>query len=222
MMLTPGPGEKLRAEVYDCNQCAGQPGFVPGQNGRLYKFPPVIGRQENAEILFIGINPRKDDGNANLHEWAISMPEAFTKLAQNRDQNDQTYIAIGAQEKHYHCHMIVLEGVYAPGIRFEDKAAVTEVYHCANARGVALLNDGCSPCAQNYLARVLDIVQPKVVVAVGSRVRDQLKEFFSDIIKVRVVKMTHPRQLAQKSVGIKKAVLRPAIAEIKGILKLQD
>src|SRR5690606_12962134 len=123
--------------------------------------------QGKADLLFVGINPRRSDTNLDLHDWLMKSPENFERLANNTTARGERYVAINGKEEHYHCHMIVVEGVFGPGTIFETKAAVTELYLCANESGSALLKKGRSPCASQYLSRCVKIVQPSVVVAVG-------------------------------------------------------
>ena len=49
---------------------------------------------------------------------------------------------------------------------FEEKAAVTELLLCASANEPSSFRFRKSPCAERYLARTLEIVQPHVVIAV--------------------------------------------------------
>ena len=212
--------EQLRAGVYDCKQCASLTGFVAHQQTeRLYKFPPIIGKRENAEILFIGINPRRSKTNLPLHNWLMESLGHFAKLAANRLGDGKPYIAADGEEEHYHCHMIVLEGVYSPGIRFEEKAAVTEMYHCVNGRGAELLNDGKSPCAERYLARVIQIVKPKVVIAIGAGVRKHLEQHFPQEIGVPIVAMEHPSGLFGKSPDEKRCRMQSTIDGVRRVLQ---
>ena len=61
--------EKLLTEVFGCERCADLGAFTRSpDNGRFYKFPPTIGACGEAELLFIGINPRQDERNLNLHK----------------------------------------------------------------------------------------------------------------------------------------------------------
>jgi hypothetical protein len=108
--------DHLRGAVFGCEHCASLGAFARSpSNGRFYKFPPVLGAQGEAELLFVGINPRRDEKNQELHDWLMSSPKAFADLAQNRDQLHRPYVAPNAKEKHYDCHMFVVEGVIQGG-----------------------------------------------------------------------------------------------------------
>jgi uracil-DNA glycosylase len=211
--------DQLREEIFGCEHCASMGAFArsPG-NGRFYKFPPIIGAQGEAELLFVGINPRRDERNQELHDWVMSSQEAFANFAENRDQLRRSYIASDAKEKHYHCHMFVVEGVFRAGTTFEEKAAVTELFLCANESGSALLELGKSPCARHYLRRVLGIVKPIVVIAVGSGVQRHLHKHFCDDIRVPIVFMDHPRQLSGMSQRDRNRRLQETIDRVRDIL----
>ena len=151
-------------EVYSCTHCS-SPQFEPFKAaGRPYRFPPVIGATGPAPLLFIGINPRVSDSNRALHNTIMRDPAAFRELAQNSFQN-QPYIGPLCPERHYRVHATIARHVF-PDKTFEAVAAVTELFLCASSSSVGLpfVN---SPCAEKYLKRVLAMVQPKVVFAVG-------------------------------------------------------
>lgn len=185
--------EVLRDEVHDCVRCTGIPEFErPAADRPFYKFPPTIGSQGPAPLLFIGINPRRTDNNRDLHDQLMSEPAAFSTLALNRLQNGRPYIALGARERHYQAHMQVVEEVFGRGVPFESKAAVTELFLCASPGTPAALAHSKSPCAERYLGRVLDLVRPKVVIAVGSMVFRHLNSHFEQLVHNRLVRMPHP------------------------------
>jgi uracil-DNA glycosylase len=212
--------DQLRDEVFGCEHCAGLGTFKRSpDNGRFYKFPAIIGAPGEAVLLFIGINPRQDERNLDLHNWLMASQENFKQLAQNRDRYRRPYIAPRAMERHYHCHMIVIEGVFGIGTPFEAKAAVTEIYLCANESGSALLDARRSPCAERYLGRVVEIVKPQVVVAVGKGVHQHLSDYFSDAIKAPAVRMIHPKELREMCLTQKVEKLQPTIEEIRTILQ---
>ena len=126
---------------------------------------------------------------------------AFAHLASNRISN-KPYIHESSEE-HYHDHLQIIYGVYREASPFESRAAVTELFVCASRTSESLPNPE-SPCAERFLPRVLTIVQPKVIVAVGSRVMDYFKiksidgldgdEIISRIdgYDYRIVRMPHP------------------------------
>lgn len=212
--------DQLRAEVFDCAHCAGLGVFTRSStNARFYKFPPIIGAQREADLLFIGINPRRSKSNLRLHDWILESPEAFTTLANNRLSAGDPYIAIRGEEEHYHCHMIVIEGVFGAGTPFDERAAVTELMYCASTNEPTVLSRVESPCAKLYLSRVMEIVKPKVVIAVGSGVRRHLQQHFTVAIRVPIVRMEHPRQLKGKSLDAKVTKLQETIDEVRRLLR---
>lgn len=210
---------KLRDEVFECEHCAGLNTFTRSpNNSRFYKFPPIIGSSGEADILFIGINPRRSKSNFNLHDWLMASPEAFAKLSANQAKDGNPYIALDGREEHYHCHMIVIKGVFGQGTKFEAKAAVTELMLCASTNEPAVLSQMKSPCAALYLNRVIRTVNPQVVIAVGSGVLRHLQTHFHDAIHVPIVKMEHPRQLNGMDYFRKVEKLEPTIASVRQIL----
>ena len=213
--------DQLRADAFDCVHCAALGAFARSPvNARFYKFPPMIGAQRDVDLLFIGINPRRSKSNLRLHDWLVESPWAFATLANNRLSKGDPYIAISGEEEHYHCHMIVVEGVFGMGTLFETKAAATELMFCASTNEPALLSHMKSPCAGLYLSRVMKVAKPKVVIAVGSGVRRHLQQHFQDVVPVPVVRMEHPRQLKGKSLQEKTTVLRATIDEVHLKLRL--
>lgn len=192
--------DNLREEVFGCERCADVAAFSrPSNQGPFFKFPPIIGSQGEVDILFIGINPRRSKSNLDLHEWLMESPGAFAQLAKNVQKDGQRYVAVDGEEEHYHCHMIVVEGVFGVTTAFESKAAVTELLYCASSSEPTILSQMKSPCAGIYLKRVIQIVKPKVVIAVGAGVRRHLQKYFKDKIPVPIVQMEHPGPLFGKS-----------------------
>jgi hypothetical protein len=112
----------------------------------------------------------------------------------------------------------VIEGVFGAGVVFEAKAAVTEMYLCANESGSALLELGKSPCAERYLRHVAGIVKPRVVIAVGVKVHNHLDLYFKEVIKSPIVQMQHPRHLCQLTNSGKQQRLQPTINRVREIL----
>lgn len=210
---------KFLTEVFNCEYCQGVKAFARSPaNGRFYKFPPIIGKQHDADVLFIGINPRRTKSNDELHDWLMESPDNFAKLASNKLEGGEPYISPEGEEEHYHCHMIVIENVFGEGTKFEDVAAVTELMHCASPNEPTILSRQKSPCAGLYLQRVMDIVKPRVVIAVGSGVRRQLIKYFGDFVGASPVPMDHPRFLAGKSRDEKLAAMRPTIEAVRKAL----
>lgn len=162
----------------------------------------MIGATHPADILFVGINPRYSSSNHNLHDTLMTSKQAFKDLASNRI-NDAPYIHPFSDEPHYHDHLEIIRRVYDDARAFESCAAVTELFLCATETSGELPFPE-NPCAELFLPKVLNIIQPKVIVAVGSRVLNYfktkpIKHRSSDEIVVSladhdfpVVKMPHP------------------------------
>lgn len=168
------PYSSLLSRVYGCQACPSRFRFThtpPG--GPYFKFPPTIGAQEKADLLFVGINPRLN-GNVPLFERLMSNREAFDELARNMDRG-RAYIRAQGGEPHYEIHMKIVEGIYGTGAKFEDHAAVTELYFCASADANWLPEEG-SDCADEYFGEVLAQVQPKVIICLGERVLGYMQE----------------------------------------------
>jgi uracil-DNA glycosylase len=211
-------------KVFGCEECSDIVDFRrPPHGGPFYKFPPIIGAQGRAPLLFIGINPRRTDTNRDLHEWLMRSSENFERLAaKNRDEKDETYIAPAGPEPHYHCHAIVVEGVFGNGTLFESKAAVTELFLCASKSAPMTydrLKSEKSPCADRYLSKVMELVQPEVIISVGGTVKGHLSQFFTKPINVPVVFMKHPAGLYRMSQSEKVLELQPTINAIKEVCK---
>lgn len=159
---------QLLRDAYVCKTCDAKFGFQVSPNGSYFKFPPFIGAQSKADLLFVGINPRRSASNRPLHDTLMTSEQSFIDLAANR-RKGLPYIHTSSPEPHYHDHLAIIRGVYEQDRPFETCAAVTEVFHCATKDSTDL-PDPDSPCADKFLPLVLEIVQPKAVIAVGSRV----------------------------------------------------
>jgi hypothetical protein len=59
---------QLLHDSYSCSRCPEMFGFSISPNGGYFKFPPIIGATGKADILFVGINPRRSDTNLHLHQ----------------------------------------------------------------------------------------------------------------------------------------------------------
>src|SRR5215213_8653406 len=126
------PQRELLRDVYQCVQCPEHYGFTrPEPDKPYFKFPPTIGAEDQADLLFVGINPRKTY-NSELFQRLMSDEDAFLSLARNRD-GQQAYIIRGGKERHYYHHMAIVEALYGKDAKFEDHAAVTELFLCATA-----------------------------------------------------------------------------------------
>jgi uracil-DNA glycosylase len=164
---------QLLRDAYFCKLCPTKFGFRFSPIGSYFKFPPMIGATHPADILFVGINPRRSSSNHSLHNTLMTSKEAFKNLASNRI-NDKPYIHPSSDEPHYHDHLEIIRRVYGDARSFESCAAVTELFLCATAKSDKLPYPD-SQCADHFLPLVLDIVQPKAMVAVGSRVMRYFK-----------------------------------------------
>jgi uracil-DNA glycosylase len=212
---------KFLNDVYRCHLCPEIFGFrsPAGQNQPYYKFPPLIGASSHAKILFVGINPRVSNTNRKLHDRLIESEESFSKLAQNRLDDGTPYISLNAEEEHYHSHMLIVEGVFGSQCEFEKEAAVTELYLCASESAPRKTLEVKSVCAEQHLKTSLNIINPKVIIAVGTTVRNHLRQHFNELIKsVPVVKMVHPRFLFGLSLAEKKRRLQPTINTARRIV----
>jgi uracil-DNA glycosylase len=213
----------LLRTVYDCQSCPEVFGVSrPGTGRPYFKFPPMIGVVGRAELLFVGINPRRAGReNLVLHDRLMADVSAFEALARNRD-GQRTYIAWDGRERHYQMHVQVVWAVFGPGARFEDHTAVTELFFCASA-GSAHLPQVESPCAAKYFETVLRLVAPRVVVCVGARVFDYFRERYGRAggpirlgcgqAAADVVQVPHPN--ARMSGAEREQEMGAAVAEIR-------
>ena len=115
---------------------------------------------------------------------------------------------------HYLPHMQIARNIY-PQRRFEDIAAVTELFFCASESAGRLPIDH-SPCAAKYFERVLSVIQPSVVFAVGRRVEGHMMRRFGckngakfarwgDEGQAMVIGMPHPNAYGEKLSGWSRA-----------------
>jgi uracil-DNA glycosylase len=161
--------EDLIADVFACTHCEGTGlPFTRASDGKFYRFPPIIGATGTAPLLFVGINPRISESNRDLHEYLVHNPDAFRDLSVNRIK-DVPYIP--NLEGHYRVHAQVAATLF-PGTRFEEIAAVTELHFCTSAATKGLLES--RRCTDRYFARVLQLITPTVVFAIGKHVADRL------------------------------------------------
>jgi hypothetical protein len=93
--------------------------------------------------------------------------KAFENLAQNWDRGNR-YIAPGCEEKHYRRHMAVVQSLFGKDAKFEEHAAVTELFFCASPSSRNLPIEE-SPCADIYFERVFLKVRPILVLCVWPR-----------------------------------------------------
>jgi hypothetical protein len=172
-----------RLANFDCDHCADKGFGFQRQptTRRLYKFPSSIGADGAAPLLFAGINPRKSDSNAELHDLITSDLNAFDQLSRNR-LFGEAYIATNGREKHYRVHArIATAASESNGAPFENVAACTEAFLCATEDATpaiaACLRNGAGPCVERHFWNTIRRVQPKVVIAVGTLVCDFLSRY---------------------------------------------
>jgi uracil-DNA glycosylase len=163
----------LLKEAYFCRRCPEKFGFSISPNGGYFKFPPIIGANGPADILFVGINPRRSHSNQVLHDNLMASKRAFANLASNKI-DVRPYIDPNGAERHYRAHLEVICRVFGEARKFDSCAAVTELFLCASVKSDALPPIESS-CADKFLPLVLDVVQPKAIVAVGTRVMNYFK-----------------------------------------------
>jgi hypothetical protein len=202
----------LFEEVHACDRCSSARfGFTRlAEDHGYFKFPPTIGAIGEAPLLFMGINPRIDDGNRGLYTDAMASSATFSMLASNRVPRKGVsagkYIRSSGGEGHYRLHTRLVEAAFWPGAQFEDHAAVTELFYCATKDSTGVQRavvEGNFQCAALYFARVLAQVKPLVVVAVGvppaKYLRTQRIDGTDDCYRIRVgsheawvVELPHP------------------------------
>jgi hypothetical protein len=168
--------QALLDEVYTCARCDARTfGFeLAGAGAGYYKFPATIGATAEAPVLFVGINPRRSESNARLHQDVMRSAAAFQTLASNRipdarGRPTRRYIDRHGPERHYDLHVDIVEAAFGGVARFEDHAAVTELLLCASASSPPV-DLTTSPCAKAFLARAVHQVRPEVIVGVGAAV----------------------------------------------------
>lgn len=208
--------EAFLKEVFHCRHCESLriPFVVCQTAGRAFRFPPTIGAIENAPLLFVGINPRITDSNRYLHEDLMrDDSSSFQELARNRFHSHPYIGAQGHQqggthkERHYSVHVRITRQLF-PSRPFESVAAVTELFFCSSvsSRGLPIQD---SPCAAKYFERVLALIRPRVVFAVGRAVEDYLvKRYNSEngntVVKwgnnnqARMIAIPHPNSRGEK------------------------
>jgi hypothetical protein len=72
---------KLVDKVFACRICPKSYGFSSRtSDGPYFKFPPIIGKTHDAELLFVGINPRISRSNRSLHHDLMRDKSNFLKI----------------------------------------------------------------------------------------------------------------------------------------------
>jgi uracil-DNA glycosylase len=163
----------LSEEVRSCTHCTSLrlPFVASDDTGRAFHFPPVIGATGTAPLLFVGINPRISDSNREFHRALMRDSSMFVELARNVYQG-RAYIGPRSSERHYSAHLRIARRIY-PDQPFEAIAAVTELFFCASTSSSGLPLEH-SPCADKYFERVLAIVQPQILLAIGRPIQRYL------------------------------------------------
>lgn len=213
----------LRRDVWTCTRCK-ESCFVRLEDGSGFKFPPTIGATGEAILLFVGINPRISATNSALHERIMEDFGAFEELSANRVEG-LPYVRRGG-ETHYRAHLDVVESLF-PGRRFEEVAAVTELYLCASEKAPRL-PEGVSPCVARFWLRTLDQVRPLVIVAVGRTVEDYLRrgrephDFTVPHGKNLIPLVTIPHPNARLERGERARQMERAVGEIREILEIEQ
>jgi uracil-DNA glycosylase len=194
---------ELLEQVFACRRCDEAWGFSSRTpSAGYFKFPPLIGKGRDAQLLFVGINPRISDSNRWLHEHLMRTKANFLSLSANIVRS-RSYIGFKGQESHYRFHVQFVNEAVGGDLPFEQVAAVTEIFFCATRDSRNLPNPG-SPCADLYFGEIVRQTNPVVIVSVGARVMsyfttrqheyrtgDQLFLKFDDR-SVPVVRMPHP------------------------------
>ena len=201
--------------VNACQICPS--GFSRSPSGKYYRFPPLIGATSHAKILFVGINPRISESNQQLHDRLIDSEESFRSLASNRLDDGTPYISLEAAERHYHSHMLIVHGAFGTECAFESAAAVTELFLCASPSSPTL--ETKSICAEKYLQTSINIINPRVIIAVGATVRKHLKRHFGGLLTMPLVEMEHPRFHFDLPLPEKRRRLQPTIDAVKTFVR---
>lgn len=217
--------QALRLQAFGCDACASLGlGFErPGPGEPFFKFPPTIGAEGPAPILFVGLNPRRSSTNLHLHDRLMMDPAAFEELAANR-VDGRPYVAVDGAERHYRLHARMVAALF-PGRPFEEVAAVTELFLCAT-EGSEEVRRGERRCAERYLRRVVQLVQPSVIVAVGRDVEQHLRPRFGPRtgpfravpggVRVFVVPVRHPNAWGDRGATDEEAL--SAVAKELGLV----
>ncbi len=142
--------KQLLMEAFSCSRCSPSYGFTrPGDAQPYFKFPPTIGATGKADLLFVGMNPRLSHGNKPLFAEIMADEKAFEDLAENQ-VGGESYISNYGKESHYHHHASIVEALFGLGAKFEEHAAVTELFLCATP-DAGHLPKGDHPCADLFL-----------------------------------------------------------------------
>jgi hypothetical protein len=135
---------------------------------RYAKFPAIIGGLRRVEILFVGINPKITERNRRIYPKLTVDERTFAEFSRNQFQGGP-YVVLNGQEPHYNLHCRIVGSIFKNS-RFEDRAAVTELFLCAT-KDASTFPAGQSRCADTYFETVVRAVEPEVIVMLGRKVR---------------------------------------------------
>jgi uracil-DNA glycosylase len=159
---------QLLDKAFACRLCPKSYGFSSRTADEpFFKFPPIIGKTHDANLLFVGINPRISNSNRSDHDFWMRDKPNFRSLSENKLRG-QFYIE---QEPHYRFHIRLVKILFGEYCKFENVAAVTEIFLCATKDSNGLPSPE-SPCADIYFGDTVGLTNPKVIVAVGGRVME--------------------------------------------------
>ena len=232
------PGCTLCADVFQCKACQNQQyGFTPTNQAvpPSFRFPALIGctakdfEPMQKDILFVGINPRCSRSNQALHNSLVSSFADFVGLARNQypaglPGGFKKYIAPNGPEPHYYPHVKIVEKLFGQGVPFEDHAAVTELFLCASgtSQGVnASVYQRQSACADQFLKRVLALIKPKAIVAIGAAVKGYFAAPPAGGNGIPVIAIPHPGDYWHYTDAQHAQALEESVEKLSGILKGQ-
>jgi hypothetical protein len=109
---------------------------------------------------------------------------SFSVLSRNKIEGRE-YIGTSGLERHYDTHVAIANAAF-PGTRFDEVAAVTELFLCATSSGAGLPFES-SPCASRYLDRTIAEVQPTVIVTMGKLVFSYFQSVYGAGMDVSVI-----------------------------------
>ena len=157
---------RLVDKVFSCRLCPNAYGFSSRtKDGPYFKLPPIIGKLNNAELLFVGTNSRITESNRADHKIWMRSKSNFRDLSSNKFRGNP-YIE---REHRYRSHVKLVKMLFGENCQFGNIAAATEIFLCAT-KDSGGLPDPESPCADLFLENVVQLTKPKIIVAVGQRV----------------------------------------------------
>jgi hypothetical protein len=163
--------------------------FEEGGRARVDEKRSTIGATGTATLLFVGVNPYRDDRNRQLYPEAMASCDAFNTLASNHEPHpgstdtprvirryDGGKRPRYGREPYYRWYMDVIEGVWGHGTPFEAHSAATELYLCSttDTKSGAFTSD--SYCADKYFGLTYAQVRPEAVITFGAAPRDYMRD----------------------------------------------